>query len=242
VSLWVMMMGNSPLHTLGRAAVLWTGGKDSCLALHEAILQGLRIEHLITFAPSEARFHAHPLPVQQLQARALGLPYHVLEIQEPYETAYRKGISTLRHRWGVETLVTGDIGEVDGHPNWIRQCCAGSHTGVLTPLWARGAKELLDRLVSAGFTAIVSCVREPWLTPEWLGRKLDAAAVAELSLLACRRGFDVCGEQGEYHTLVLDGPLFAQGLCFDGCQKRCEENLWYLDFRGLSLGGVQGAA
>jgi diphthine-ammonia ligase len=240
VSLWVKMIGDSPRHTLGCAAVLWTGGKDSCLALHEALLQGLRVEHLVTFAPAEARFHAHPLPVQQLQARALGLSHHVLEIHEPYETTYRNAMSTLRQRWGIDTLVTGDIAEVNGHPNWIRQCCAGSHTAVLTPLWGHDGRELLDRFVSAGFKAIFSCVREPWLTPEWLGRELDTAAVAELSLLARRRGLDVCGEQGEYHTLVLDGPLFAQRICIDGCLTKTGENLSYLDSLELSLGGGQG--
>jgi diphthine-ammonia ligase len=238
--LWVKMVEDSPQHTPGNAAVLWTGGKDSCLALHEAILHGFQVERLVTFAPAGARFHAHPLPVQRLQAQALGLPHHLLEVEKPYETTYRKTIDALRQRRGVSALVTGDIGEVNGYPNWIRQCCAGSPTTTLTPLWGRGGRELLDHFVSAGFKAIFSCVKEPWLAPEWLGRELDTEAVAELSLLACRRGFDVSGEQGEYHTLVLDGPLFAQRICFDGCQTKTEENLSYLEFLGLSLGEGQG--
>jgi len=235
------MIENSPQDTPGWAAVLWTGGKDSCLALYEAILQGFQVERLVTFAPAEAQFHAHPLAFLQLQAQALGLPHHVMEIAEPYETTYRNAISTLRQRWGIGALVTGDTGEVNGHPNWISQCCAGSHTTVLTPLWGRGGTALLNRVISEGFKAIFSCVRKPWLTPEWLGRELDPEAVAELSALARRRGFDVCGEQGEYHTLILDGPLFAQRICIDACQAKTDEDLSYIEIRELSLGGEQGA-
>jgi diphthine-ammonia ligase len=235
------MIEKSPQDTLGWTAVLWTGGKDSCLALYEAILQGFQVERLVTFAPAEAQFHAHPLPFLQLQAQALGLSHHVVKIEEPYETTYRDAISTLRQRWQIRTLVTGDTGEVNGHPNWIRQCCAGLHTTVLTPLWGRGGTELLDRFISEGFKAVFSCVRKPWLTPEWLGRELDGESVAELSALAHRRGFDVCGEQGEYHTLVLDGPLFAQRICIEACQAKTEENLSYIEIQELSLGGEQRA-
>jgi diphthine-ammonia ligase len=229
------MAEDSPRDTLGCAAVLWTGGKDSCLALFEARCQGFQVEHLVTFAPAEAHFHAHPLAFVQLQARALSLPHHVMEVGEPYETTYQDAISTLRQRWGIQTLVTGDMGEVNGHPHWIRQRCEGSQTTVLTPLWGHCGAELLKRFILDGFKAIFSCVRQPWLTPDWLGRELDGEAVAELSALAERRGFDVCGEQGEYHTLVLDGPLFAQRICVDSWQAKSDGDLSYIVFGELSL-------
>ncbi len=217
------------------AAVLWTGGKDSSLALYEATLQGFKIERLITFVPSDGRFRAHPLEVLSLQAQALGLPHHTPEIKEPYREAYQEAIVALRKSWAVQTLVTGDIGEVEGHRNWIRERCVGSDVDVLTPLWDRGGIELLDRLLSCGFQAIFSCVKTPWLTPDWAGRELDAEAVAELSALAQDGHFDICGEQGEYHTLVLDGPCFRKRICMDGCQTKTEADLAYVEFQAVSL-------
>jgi diphthine-ammonia ligase len=217
------------------AAVLWTGGKDSSLALYEATLQGFQVERIITFVPSEGRFRAHPLEVLGLQAQALGLPHHTPEIEKPYRDAYQEAIVALRETWAVQTLVTGDIGEVEGHPNWIRECCAGLDVCVLTPLWNRGGTALLERFLSYGFQAILSCVKTLWLTPDWVGKELNAETLAELSALSQARGFDVCGEQGEYHTLVLDGPCFQKRICIDGCQTKIEEDLAYVEFQAISL-------
>jgi len=217
------------------AAVLWTGGKDSSLALYEATLQGFQVERLITFVPTEGRFRAHPLEFLNLQAQALGLPHHTVKIKEPYREAYQEAIAALRERWAIQALVTGDMAEVDGHPNWIRECSADSGITVLTPLWGRGGIELLHRFLSYGFEAIFSCVKAPWLTPDWAGRELDAETLAELSALARDGGFDVCGEQGEYHTLVLDGPCFQKRICIDGYQTKTEADLTYVDFEGMCL-------
>jgi diphthine-ammonia ligase len=229
-------MTERPLQNMaGCTAVLWTGGKDSCLALYEATLQGYRVERLITFVPTQGQFRAHPLEVMQLQAQALGLPHHTLEIREPYKAAYQEAIATLRERWAIGTLVTGDMAEVDGHPNWIAECCAGSETNVLTPLWGSDRMELLNRFVSHGFKAVFSCVKTAWLSPEWVGRALDAEAMAELSTLAEDSGLDICGEQGEYHTLVLDGPLFQKRIRFDACSTVVDGDLAYLHIGKASL-------
>jgi diphthine-ammonia ligase len=218
-----------------KVAVLWTGGKDSCLAMHEASQQGYEIDRLVTFVPPEGRFRAHPLEVMQLQAQALGLPHHTMEIGEPYGPAYQEAIASLGERWGIRTLVTGDMGEVDGHPNWIEECASSSGMRVFMPLWGRNDTGLLDHFISSGFRAIVSCVRNPWLIEGWLGRELDAEALAELSTLAERHGFDVCGEQGEYHTLVLDGPLFTKRISIDGFETKTEDNLSYIEIEKASL-------
>jgi diphthine-ammonia ligase len=225
-----------------RAAVLWTGGKDSCLALYEAALQGLQIERLITFVPGEGRFRAHPLEFLGLQAQALGLAHHTLEIKEPYREGYQQAIVTLKERWGIQTLVTGDMAEVEGHPNWMRECCAGSDVEILTPLWGRGGVALLDHFLSCGFLAVFSCVKQPWLSPDWLGRELDTQALAELAVLAHDTGLDVCGEQGEYHTLVLDGPPFEKRICIDACEKKAEDHLAYVEFGQISLRDKQKAS
>jgi diphthine-ammonia ligase len=217
------------------AAVLWTGGKDSCLALYEARLRGYQVERLVTFVPSQGQFRAHPLEVMELQAQALALPHHTVEIREPYKAAYQEAIATLRERWATGTLVTGDMAEVDGHPNWIAECCAGSETSILTPLWGGDRMALLNRFISCGFKAVFSCVRTAWLAPEWVGRSLDGEATADLSVLAGDNGLDICGEQGEYHTLVLNGPLFEKRIRLDACSTVVDGDLAYLHVGKASL-------
>jgi diphthine-ammonia ligase len=230
-----VMTEHPPRDSSKVTAVLWTGGKDSCLALYEVSRQGYGINRLVTFVPRVARFRAHPLKVMQLQAQAMGLPHQTMEIEEPYGPAYQEAIATLGERWGIRTLVTGDMGEVDGHPNWIAECASASGMRVLMPLWGRNDAGLLDHFVSSGFRAIISCVRTPWLMEGWLGRELDTEALEELSTLAERHGFDVCGEQGEYHTLVLDGPPFAKRICIDGFETKTEDNLAYIEIEKVSL-------
>lgn len=216
------------------AAALWTGGKDSCLALYDATQMGYQVEQLVTFVPAEARFRAHPLDLMRLQSEALDIPHRTLVVQGPYERSYRDLIRSLREGYGVGTLIAGDRGPVDGHPNWIRECAQGTGAEVLTPLWGSDGVETLDRFIRSGFKAVLSCVRKPWLAADWLGRELDRDTLEELRGLAQQGGFDICGEQGEYHTLVLNGPLFTKRICIDGYEARTEEDLSYLLFHRAS--------
>ena len=194
------------------ACVLWTGGKDSALALHRARAAGARVECLATFAPEHPAFLAHPIAIMRLQAEALGLPHVIVTVREPMEPSYRDGIAELCAARGLDTLVTGDIDLVAGHPNWIRRCCLGLPVEVHTPLWGADRDALLDELLAARFRVIFSLVKRPWLGADWAGRELTADSLAELRRLRDQRGFDLCGENGEYHTMVLDGPGFANAI------------------------------
>src|SRR5690242_20301545 len=103
------------------AAVLWTGGKDCSLALHEARRDGYGIQCLVTFAPLNPNFLAHPPAFMKMQAEALGLPHHIISISEPFEKSYETALCQLREKMGITTVITGDIAEVGGSPNWIRE-------------------------------------------------------------------------------------------------------------------------
>lgn len=216
------------------AAVLWTGGKDSSLALYEAKLLGYKIVGLITFVPREPVFLAHPINFMKYQAEALGLTYYTLEIDEPFKAGYEKAIYSLR-KSGIATLITGDIAEVDDHPNWIRECGRYSGVNVLSPLWGCGRYELINRILSYKFKVIFSCVKKPWFTDEWLGRKLDISCLEGLLTLSEMTGLDICGEQGEYHTLTLDGPIFQKSIVIDGYSKKAEGSLMYIDIQRMYL-------
>ena len=217
------------------ATVLWTGGKDSSLSLYEAKLLGYKIKSLVTFVPSEPEFLAHPLGFMEYQAEALELPHYTLEVKEPFKESYERAIHSLREKYGIGTLITGDIAEVDGNPNWIRECSEYSGMDVLTPLWGADRNELISRLISYKFKVIFSCVKKPWFTSDWLGMELNEDSLEQLRKIKIRTGLDICGEQGEYHTLVLDGPPFKKSISVSAYSKREKDSLMYIDIQKVAL-------
>ncbi len=211
-----------------KAVVLWTGGKDSVLALYEARLSGYEIVNLVTFIPEGADFLAHPIPFMEAQARALELPHRTMTISEPFKENYEKALSSIKNSFEIDALVTGDISQVDGYPNWIRECSLPSGVTVLTPLWDLDRLMILNRLLSFGFQVIFSGVKKPWLTEEWLGQEINSLSIEKLQVIGRKTGLDLCGEQGEYHSLVLDGPPFFKRIEVKTWSKGIKDSMRYL--------------
>ena len=216
-------------------AILWTGGKESSMALYEANQNGYRVSCLVTFAPPEPGFLAHPLGIMKLQAQALALPHTILPISAPFEKSYETSLRSLRDATGISSVVTGDIAEVDGYPNWIRERCLPIGIGVHTPLWNRDRNVLLRQLLDRGFKARFSCVDTYWLDEDWIGRELDDQAIAELRIIRERTGLDICGEAGEYHTLVTDGPQFTRRVNIRSYSRRVADSLAYMEIHESEL-------
>lgn len=210
-----------------RAVVLWTGGKDSVLALHETVEKGLRVEKLVTFVPEKPEFRAHPLDVMELQSQALSIPHECIRIVEPYMESYIQAIQKLSEE-GIDVLVTGDIAEVNEQPNWIRECSKCCNMEVATPLWGRDRKSLLHELFKAKYDVVMSCIKLKSLPSEWLGRSLEEESLPELEAVRTANGLDLCGENGEYHTLVLDAPLFKKSIEIEKTEKVQNQEMAYL--------------
>lgn len=192
------------------AAVLWTGGKDSALAL-QVSLNRYNIRRLVCFIPADNReFYAHPTQLMSLQARKIGVPIEYMPIAEPYKLSYRRQIKKIRDA-GIEVLITGDISTVDGMPNWIDEVAAGV-MGVDKPLWELDRYEILDTLISNRFEVICSLAYKKHFQTPIVGRYLDSELISELKRLP----IDPCGEQGEYHTWVLDAPFFRAPVRLEG--------------------------
>lgn len=217
------------------AAVLWTGGKDCALAHYEAVLAGHQVSRLVTFAPESGEFLAHPLDFMSHQAEAMALPHCVVPIAEPYKESYVNAIRALGAEHGVDALITGDIAEVDGYPNWIRECSEGSGIEVLTPLWGVDRLSLLRRLLDSRFRVVVSCAKGPWLTADWLGREITQETLNELRSLNRINGLDPCGENGEFHTLVTDSPLFHKSLHIDSFTPESRDSMHTMRIHTVSL-------
>ena len=189
-----------------KAAVLWTGGKDSALAF-QVSLNLYDIRRLVCFVPADNRqFYAHPTQLMELQAQKIGIPIEFMPISEPYALSYRQQIKAIKGS-GIEVLITGDISTVGGMPNWIDGVAAGL-AEVYKPLWELDREAILDELVSKEFKVVCSLAYKKYFQPTIAGRYLDLELISELKQLP----IDACGEQGEYHTWVLDAPFFEESV------------------------------
>ena len=205
------------------------------MALLEAERQGYRVQCLATFAPPQPNFLAHPLSIIKLQAQALGLPHHILPVNSPFEKTYEAGLHWLQSHIGIDCVVTGDIAEINGHPNWIRERSCVVGIDVYTPLWGGSQSVLLQQLVTQGFKSYVSFVQTSKLDEKWVGRELDSHAIYELSIISADNGWDLCGENGEYHTLVTDGPLFAGQIAIRSYSVRTAASVAYMELQQMEI-------
>jgi diphthine-ammonia ligase len=195
------------------AAVLWTGGKDSALALYRAAR--LDVTELVTFVPPNADFRAHNLRLMAAQARAVGLPHRHMVIEPPFDAGYERAFRELRAS-GIDRVVSGDIAAIGGQPNFIDAPAKRAGLELELPLWGVDRRAHLEQIIALGFDVLLTYVNEPWLGPEWVGRHLDEQALVELSALNRDNGLDVAGENGEYHSMVLAGPGWQRALRVEG--------------------------
>ncbi|TET27042.1 MAG: diphthine--ammonia ligase [Candidatus Bathyarchaeum sp.] len=195
-----------------KVAISWSGGIESALACHKVMKEGYNVAYLVVFVADTWPSFCHPLPIMELQAKALGIPLLKLRVKEPYEKSYREAISKLIEK-GIEGIVTGDIYVVDDlHGRWMDKVTEGLDISVIMPLWDQDTRKVLDEEVSAGFRSIFTCLGGQWFTEEWLGRELNKTSVNDLKALAKETGMDPCGENGEYHTMTIDGPTFKEAI------------------------------
>ena len=208
-----------------KAVVLWTGGKDSALAF-QVSLNLHDIRRLVCFVPSDGRqFYAHPTELMELQAQKIGMPIEFVPISEPYKSSYRQQIEAIRDT-GIEILITGDISTVGGMPNWIDEVAEGL-VEVYKPLWEVDRHTILDTLISNKFTVICSLAYKKHFQRTITGRYLDTELISELKQLP----IDICGEQGEYHTWVLNTPFFKAPVQLEGTRVIDVDEYCYLTYK-----------
>ena len=207
-----------------KAAILWTGGKDSALAF-QVSLNLYDIRRLVCFVPADNRqFYAHPTQLMELQAQKIGIPIEFVPISEPYKQSYSQQIKAIRDT-GIEALITGDISTIDGMPNWIEEVAAGL-VKVHKPLWELDRHAILDTLISNKFRVICSLAYKKHFQQTIAGRYFDAELISELKRLP----IDACGEQGEYHTWVLDAPFFKKPVQLEGTRVIDVDEYCYLAY------------
>jgi uncharacterized protein (TIGR00290 family) len=197
--------------TRPRALLSWSSGKDSAWALHvlraQAEVEVVGLLCTISAAHDRVAMHAVRRVLLEAQAAAVGLPLWPVPIPHPcpndlYEAAMRAALARARAE-GITTIAFGDLFLADVRAYRERQM-AGTGIRPVFPLWARPTSALAGEMLAAGLRAHVTCVDPRRVPPDLAGRPWDAAFLAALPADA-----DPCGENGEFHTFVSDGPMFA---------------------------------
>ena len=217
-----------------KAFVSWSGGKDSALSYYRA-MKNFQITHLLNMITEDgevSRSHGIRTRILQLQGEAIGLPVvQVRSSWKSYETEFKKAISSLQER-GVEVGIFGDI-DLEEHREWVERVSKESGISAVLPLWGEKKREnLIQELIEAGFETVIVATRKDLLGLEWLGRGIDHAFVREISKV---RGVDISGENGEYHTFVVSGPIFKKRLKILKSEKITREDHCFLDISACEL-------
>ncbi len=218
---------------MSRAVCSWSGGKDSCFACYLALSQGYKVTHLVNFISREFRrvsFHGIRARLVSRQAEAMGMTlaqYAVPPDMSLYEQTFKKAVSKLKDQ-GAEAMVFGDI-YLQEHRDWVERVCAEIGLVPVLPLWGRDLEGLMNEFIDSGFEAVMVSANAGIFGEEWLGRKIDRSFMADLKHLAIEKSLDLCGENGEYHTVVLDGPVFEKRLAPSYGERVKRDGYWFLD-------------
>jgi diphthine-ammonia ligase len=197
-----------------RLGVLFSGGKDSTLALHKAA-EKEKVVCLITLVSENKEsfmFHTPNIDVTALQAEALGLPL-IRKVTEgkPEEelTDLEEAIAQAVKDFQIDGIVTGAVESVYQAAR-IQQICNRLGVWCVNPLWKRNQKALLEEVVAEGFKTVISGVFAYPLDKRWLGKQIDEDLIEKLVALSEEYGLSPSGEGGEIETTVLDAPLFKK--------------------------------
>jgi len=212
---------------MSRFFTSWSGGKDSCFALMKAYEQGhspMVLLNMMNENNMVSRSHAIPKAIIEMQARMIDLPIVTKPASwELYEAIFIETLLELKSDYLVTAGVFGDI-DLQAHRDWEEKVCNAAGIEAILPLWKQNRKMLVHQMLDSGIeTYIVSCNEA--MGERFLGRKLTTDLILELEEI----GIDACGENGEYHTLVVNMPLFKNSLEINFGATSHIGNYWFIE-------------
>lgn len=205
----------------------FSGGKDSTLALYRMIKKGYEPVALLTTVKKDAdKSWTHGINKRLLKQVSESLDIPLLEVECDvceYEKEFEKSLIKAKEL-GASICVFGDI-DIEEHKNWDVERCKNSGIEASFPLWQEDRESLVYEFIESGFTTIIKTVNLDYLNESLLGKKLTKNVVLEIK----NSGADACGENGEYHTFVIDGPLFKEKVSFENKGIVIERNYGHLN-------------
>lgn len=209
----------------------WSGGKDSCVALYEIQRAGkYRVAALLTTVTRDydrISMHGVRRVLLEKQADSLGLRLHQVLISkdatnEEYEMKMGEAFSVYGEQ-GIDSIVFGDL-FLEDIRIYREQFLARHNMRGLFPVWHRDTTRFIKEFIELGFKAVVICVDSRILDQSFAGRMIDEAFLSSLP-----PHVDPCGENGEFHSFVFDGPTFARPVKFSLGEIVLRESFWFCD-------------
>ena len=219
--------------TRTRTLLAWSSGKDSAYALwtlrHDRAVEVVGLLTTLNSSVDRVSMHAVCRSVLEAQAEVAGLPLIAVPLPDPcsdeeYRAAMAKGLDEARDM-GVEGIAFGDLFLTDVRAYREAQL-ADSGFVPLFPLWGRPTAALAEEMIEAGLGAVITCVDTEQLDRSFLGRRFDRALLDDLPA-----GVDPCGENGEFHTVAIAGPMFARPLEVEVGEAVDRERFVFIDVR-----------
>ena len=203
------------------AASLFSGGKESVHAIFTVENQGVEVKHLLHEIPSFDSPHAHNIEALETLAKSMNKSFTIVDLRKGEQEL----VDSLK-KLNVDTLVAGDI-NVPQHITWLKNICSQAGIELLEPLFGKETSILFREMFSQPrFKATIIGVDTKYLTDEWLGFTISSKTAEDF--LSKTRHIDPLGENGEFHTIVVESPLYSNTFKIKPLRKITEKNMAYL--------------
>ena len=214
-----------------KAFVSWSGGKETSLSFYKAAQsQDVEIAYLLNMVSEDGKYsrtHGISSKLLKAQAQAIGIPIVQRRAAwESYEEEFKKAVLELKEK-GVNAGIFGDI-DLQVHRDWVERVCKECNIKPLFPLWQRERSAILGEFIDSGFEAVVVAAKSDVLGVDWVGRKINEKFIRDLEKVT---NVDLCGEAGEYHTFVYNGPIFKKPIEVIVEEKALEGKSWFLKLK-----------
>lgn len=210
----------------------FSGGKDSTLAIYRSIKQGMvPVELITTYNSHKERswFHGIPKNILSNISKEMEIPLSIIETTgEKYTESFEAKLKSAKEK-GAEVCVFGDI-DIQEHLEWCSQRCKAVGLEAYFPLWNEKRKDLVYEFIDLGFKTLITVVDHSRLSQDFAGKVLTRKVADAIEA----EGADICGENGEYHTFVFDGPLFKNPVDFQLEEKLAIDNFTVIKFTNLT--------
>jgi uncharacterized protein (TIGR00290 family) len=208
-------------------ALMWSGGKDSALALQRATARGINVRRLINFYDADTRrvrFHATRAEMIQAQADAVEMDLDAISTTWPEMEAHLTAELDALRSEGFSGVVFGDIHLADVR-EWYETRVRAAGLEHIEPLWGEAPDKLVREFVESGGRAVITCVDLSRLDSSWLGRIIDERFPDEIGATHA----DACGENGEFHSFAFRGQVFKHPVSWRSGGVRSEPGFSQLD-------------
>ena len=207
-----------------KAFISWSGGKDASLSLFKAVKEySLDAKYLLNMISEDGvKSRTHGIKSELLVAQSQAMDIQIIQrpaAWDSYEKEFIAVAKTLKDE-GITHGVFGDI-DLQEHRDWVERVCKIIGIEPVFPIWLGDRQKLIEEFIGAGFVSHIVSVRSDLMEAEWLGRKIDSSFISDLKKYP---EIDLCGEKGEFHSFVVDGPVFNKKIVINKSEITSREN------------------